>query len=236
MRLPWSLKWALPLGLAALLLVFTSFATWNSLSNRLASLTQVARQDVLDHTGHLARMAEQGLHSSPVMVASDLGQISTYPRVLVVLILDDQGRVLMAHRRAWIGTSAKSQMPDFDDGWRLQVMAGRLPHVRTLDDGLRLAAMQSFELPASNNEVRSSRRGAVYVQMDLNSDWQEARYSTLMSRVPGLVLAMLVLLAVWWLLRRFVARPLQALSQAAGRLKQGQLGSRAAVQGPLEIA
>lgn len=236
MRFPWSLKWALPLGLAILLLIFFSFSTWHSLSTSRASLTQAARQDALDHVSHLARMAEQGLQNSTTMVASDLAQVSTDPRVLSVLILDEQGRVLMAHRRAWVGTTAKSLLPDFDDGWRLQVIAGRLPQVRTDEDGLRLAVLQPFELPAASNEVRSSHWGTVFIQMDLAPAWQVARYEALWSRVPGLVLALLVLLVVGLLLRRFVARPLQAVSDAAGRLKEGQLTSRAAVQGPLEIA
>ena len=236
MRFPWSLKWSLPLGLATLLLMFTGFSTWYSLSMRLADLTQTARQDALDHVSHLARMTEQGLQYSAPMVASDLAQVSTDPRVLVVAILDEHGRVLMAHRRAWVGSVVKSLLPDFDDGWRLQVIAGRLPQVRILEDGLHLTSLQPFELPAASNEVRSSRWGAVLVQMDLTAAWQNARYSSLLSRVPGLVLAFLVLVAVWLLLRHFVARPLQDMSGAAGRLKQGQLASRAVVQGPLEIA
>jgi diguanylate cyclase (GGDEF)-like protein/PAS domain S-box-containing protein len=236
MRFAWSLKWALPLGLATLLLIFTSFSAWHSLSTRLDNLTQAARQDALDHVSHLARMAGQGLQNNTVMVASDLAQVSTDSRMLAVLILDEQGRVLMAHRRAWVGTAAKSLLPDFDDGWRLQVIAGRLPQVRTEEDGLRLAVLQPFELPAASNEVRSSRWGAVFIQMDLAPAWQVARFDALWSRVPWLVLALLVLLAVGLLLRQFVARPLQALSEAADCLKQGQLSSRAAVQGPLEIA
>ena len=47
---------------------------------------------------------------------------------------------------------------------------------------------------------------------------------------------MLVLLAVGLLLNGYVARPLQRLAHTASLLKQGQLGTRAAVQGPREIA
>jgi diguanylate cyclase (GGDEF)-like protein/PAS domain S-box-containing protein len=236
MRLPLSLKWTLPLGLATLLVIFTTFATWNNLNNRRASLTQEARQDVLDDVSHLARMAEQGLQDSATLVASDLAQASTDPRVLTVMILDEQGRVLMAHRQAWVGAAVKNLLPGFDDGWRLQVIAGRLPQVRVQADGLHLSGMQPFELPAASNEVRSSRWGTVFVQMDLAAAWQDARYITLLARVPGLVLALLVLAAVWLLLQRYVAQPLQDMSEATDRLKQGQLSSRATVQGPLEIA
>jgi len=237
MRRPLSLKWSLPLGLAVILLIFTSVATWNSLRvGRRSNLTAQARQDVLNDTSHLARMAEQGLQTSPVLVESDLGQISTDPRVEAVLILDEQGRILMSQRNAWAGLAAKTVVSDFDDGWRLQVIGGRLPQVRVSQDGLHIASLQPFDLPAASNEVRSSRRGAVFIQMDLHQAWQEASYQALMSRTPGVAVALLVLLAVGALLQRYLARPMQALAHAAGRLKDGHLTTRAQVQGPLEIA
>ncbi|MBB1073265.1 EAL domain-containing protein [Rhodoferax sp. 4810] len=236
MRRPLSLKWSLPLGLAVLLLVFSALATWNSLSTRQTLLTQTARQDALGHASHLARMTEQGWQSSRTLVGSDLGQVSTDPRVEAVLLLDDQGHILLSQRQAWSGLAAKTVLPGFDDGWRLKVISGRLPQVRASKDGFHITVLQPFELPAASNEVRSLRRGAVLIQMNLTQAWQAARYQTLMARLPGLVSALLALLAVGALLHRFVAQPLQLLAQAAGRLKQGQLGTRASVQGPLEIA
>ncbi len=236
MRRHLGLKWTLPLGLAVLLLVFTGVFTWSSLNSSLASLTQTARQDALDHASHLARMAEQGLQTSLLLVESDLGQVSTDPRIEAVLILDDQGHILMAHRRSWTGQAATAVVSGFDDNWRLKVVGGRLPQARTSADALHIATLHPFELPAASNEVRSSRRGAVFVQMNLQQAWQDARHATLVSRVPGLVTAMLVLLAVGMLLNGYVARPLQRLAHSASLLKQGQLGTRAAVQGPYEIA
>ena len=58
-----SLKWALPIGLALMLLLFVGFATFNSLSNSHDQLTRQAKRDILEHAAHLARMAEQGLQS-----------------------------------------------------------------------------------------------------------------------------------------------------------------------------
>ena len=236
MRRPLSLKWSLPLGLAVLLLVFTAVATWHSLSTRQALLTHTARQDALDHASHLARMAEQGWQPSPALVASDLGQVSTDPRVEAVLVLDEQGLILLSQRKAWTGLAAKTVLPGFDDGWRLQVLSGRLPQVRVAEDGFLITSLQPFQLPAASSEVRSSRRGMVLIQMNLAQTWQSARFDALLSRLPGLLTALLVLVAVGALLHQFVARPLHLLAQAADRLKQGQLGSRASVQGPLEIA
>lgn len=232
---PPSLKWSLPLGLAVLLLIFTAFATWNSLSTRRAILTQTTRQDALNHASHLARMAELGFPSSLALVASDLGQIGTDPRVETVLVLDEQGNIMLSQHQAWSGLAVKTVLPGFDDAWRAQVVSGRLPQVRVTHDGLHITSLQPFQLPAASNEVRSLRRGVVVIQMNLTQAWQVARYQALLARVPGLMTALLVLLAVGMMLHHFVARPLQVLAQAAGRLKQGQLGTRAALQGPREI-
>jgi len=236
MRRPLGLKWSLPLGLAAMLLLFTALSTWSGLNQRQQSLTQTAQQDAHDHASHLARMTEQGLESARMLVESDLGQVSTDPRVEAVLILDERGHILMAQRKSWVGMSGKAALPDFDDNWRLQVMGGRLPQVRASVDGLQIHVLHPFELPARPDEVRSSRRGTVYVRMNLRQAWDEARRDALVSRVPGLIAAMLGLLAVGLLLHRQVALPLQMLVDATGLLKQGQLGTRATVQGSREIA
>jgi diguanylate cyclase (GGDEF)-like protein/PAS domain S-box-containing protein len=95
--------------------------------------------------------------------------------------------------------------------------------------------MQPFDLPAAKNEVRSSRHGAVFIQMNLDQAWQDARYQAMWSLAPGLATALLALLAVAALLHRVVARPLQALASAAGRLKEGHLDTRTKVWGPLEV-
>lgn len=235
MRRTPSLKWSLPLGLAVVMMIFTSYATWHSLNTRFSILAATAQQDVLDHVSHLAGLAEQGLEINPDLVASDLGQISTDPRLQALLILDDQGRVVLSQRKAWLGLPAKTVLPGFDDGWRLQVIGGRLPQVRTSEDGFQISGMQPFYLPASRNEVRSSRRGAVFVQMKLDQVWQEVRYQTLWSRAPALATALLVLMAVAALLYLVVDRPLRVLASAARRLKEGHLDTRAKVRGPLEI-
>jgi diguanylate cyclase (GGDEF)-like protein/PAS domain S-box-containing protein len=236
MRRTPSLKWSLPLGLALVLLIFTGYTTWSSQNTRFTILTRTSQQDVLNQVSRLARLAEQGLQINPVLVESDLEQLSTDPRVEVVLILDDEGRILLSQRKAWAGLPAKSVLPDFDDGWRLQVVGGHLPQVRTAEDGFRIDGIQPFDLTAASNEVRSSRRGVVFIQMNLEQVWQQARYQALMSLAPGLVAAVLVLLAMAALLYLVVERPLHALASAAGRLKEGHLGTRAKVRGPLEIA
>ncbi len=236
MRRPLTLKWLLPLGLAAVLLLITGLSTLTSLLNTKAELVERSRSDLLNHTAHLARMVEQGFQGSRSLVEADVGHVSSDRRVTAVLILDNAGRILLGHRRAWHGKLAAAHLPGFDDAWRRSATDASLPELRASPDSLQMEVIHPFNLPASENEIRSTRRGVVYVRFDLSDTWQVAQYDAIMSRLPSLAAILLTLLLVAWLLQRQVARPLARLGHAASALAQGQLDARVAVTGPAEIA
>jgi diguanylate cyclase (GGDEF)-like protein/PAS domain S-box-containing protein len=231
-----SLKWALPLLLVLVLLLVSGFSLLGALERQQARLTAQARSDVLGDASHLARMAEQGWLSSRSLVEADISQVAADPRVRAVLILDESGRVATGYRYAWRGRLASEVMPGFDEDWRARVVAGRLPQYRSSADGLRMEVMTPFDLPASAAEVRSSRRGVVYITTDLTDARNEARYSVIRERAPDLLAAVLVFAGLAWLLHRHVAQPLGRLAQAADALRLGVLGTRVEASGPEEIA
>ena len=231
-----ALKWLLPLGLATVLLFITGLSTLSSLINTKAELSRTSRTDLLSHAAHLARMAEQGLSGSRSLVESDVSHVSIDRRVIAVVILDDTGRIVLGHRQAWLGQLAAGLLPGFDDAWRQSATTASLPALRVSADGLHMQGMQPFNLPANETEIRSKRRGVVYVEFDLVNTWHVARFDAVMERLPWLVAALMVLLGVAWLLQRHVARHLTSLGRAASALAQGQLDTRVAVSGPLEIA
>ena len=147
-RLP--LRITLPLGLALLLFVVLGVSVVNALNKRLGQLDQQARADILAQTEHLARMAEQGWETSRGLVEADLAEVATDPRAETMLLLDDSGRVMAAHRTAWRGRLVTDVLPGFDMRRFAQVKQGRLPAFFTLSpDGSRVAAMQPFPRPAS---------------------------------------------------------------------------------------
>jgi diguanylate cyclase (GGDEF)-like protein/PAS domain S-box-containing protein len=231
-----TLKWFFPLGLATLWLMFTALDTWHNLERRHAQVVQTARQDAHEHAAHLARMAEQGLQTNRLMVASDLAHISTDPRVSQALLLDEQGRILMAQRQAWVGQSVQQALPQLGDTWRQLATGSRLPQARASADELGLLVLHPYELLGSADEVRSSRRGTALVQVDLHHTWLQARHDTLLERLPSLLTALLLLLATGLLLQRHVAGPIGQLARAVGLLRQGQLGIRVQAHGPRELA
>ncbi len=234
-RLPF--RFTLPLGLALLLLVVLGVSLLNALDKRLGQLDQQARADVLAHTAHLARMAEQGWETSRSLVEADIAQVATDRRTEAVLVLDATGRILASHRYAWRGQQVNAVLPGFDMRPFAQAQQGRLPvFVRADRDGIRIAALQSFQLPAGSGQVRSQRLGVVYVGFDLAREQRTMREFVFKARAPDLIANLLMIALLGWLLQRHVASPLGRLAEAADTLRSGRLDVTVPEEGAQEIA
>ncbi|HJX58026.1 MAG TPA: EAL domain-containing protein, partial [Thiobacillus sp.] len=222
---------------ALLALVMLGISVANALNKRMGQLGQQARSDILAQTAHLARMAEQGWEASRRLVEDDIAQAATDPRTETVLLLDGSGRVLAAHRHAWRGRLVTDVLPGFDMRRFAQVKQGRLPAFFTLSpDGSRVAAMQSFPLPADSQQLRSQRQGVVYIGLDLTQARRAMRAFLFKARAPDLIATLLLISLLGWMLHRHVASPLGRLAQAANALRSGRTDVAVPEQGPLEIA
>jgi diguanylate cyclase (GGDEF)-like protein/PAS domain S-box-containing protein len=234
-RLPFRIS--LPLGLALLLFMALGVSLLNALDKRLGQLDQQAKADLLTHTAHLARMAEQGWETSRGSVEMDLALVATDSRTESALLLDDTGRVLAAHRYAWRGRQVTDVLPGFDMRRFAQVQQGRMPMFFSISpDGVRTASMQPFQLSAGSSEVRSQRQGVVYVGFNLARERQMMREFVLKARAPDIAATLLLIVLLGWLLHRYVAAPLGRLAQAANTLRSGHLDVAVPEQGAQEIA
>jgi diguanylate cyclase (GGDEF)-like protein/PAS domain S-box-containing protein len=228
-----SLRFSLPLGLALLLIVMMTVSLLNALDKQMDRLNQQARTDLLSYTANLARMAEQASGD----IGAELAHIASDPRVQAVLVLDDEGRVLAAHRYAWRGKSVAEVLSDFDMRRFREVRQGSLPvFFSTVPDGTHLVALQPFLLSADAQQLRSQRLGVVYVGFDLTHEQQMMRMNVLKARGIELVVTLLLLGLMGWLLHRYVASPLRRLAEAANSLRSGQLDVNVPESGPQEIA
>lgn len=231
------LRIALPLGLALLVGVMLGISVANALHKRLGQLDQQARADILIQTQHLAHMAEQGWETNRGLVEDDIALVATDPRAEAVLLLDDSGRVLAAHRDAWRGRLAADVLPGFDMRRLAQEKQGRLPTFFILSpDGRRVAAMRSFPMPAASQPLRSRRLGVVVISFDLAQARRAMRAFVFKARAPDLIATLLLIGLLGWLLHRYLAIPLGNLGRAANALRSGQLDVRVPEQGPQEIA
>ncbi|MEO1766503.1 bifunctional diguanylate cyclase/phosphodiesterase [Thiobacter aerophilum] len=233
MRAP--LRVVLPLGLALALLLIGGISFFGTLQREQARILEQGRADCLSAAAHLARMAEQGLGSARGLVEADLAHTVTDRRARVVLVLDDAGRVVSAHRYAWRGQPVAQALPGFPWERAREFTRQRLPVLQVHADGNRLEAFHPFELPATPTELRSSRRGLVYVEFDLAQVRAQARLLAFRDRAPDLVgLALLLVLLGLFLLRQ-VSQPLQRLATAAQRFGAGEHEIRVPEAGVEEI-
>jgi diguanylate cyclase (GGDEF)-like protein/PAS domain S-box-containing protein len=163
--------------------------------------------------------------------------VAANPKAAMVLLLDDRGRVMTAHRYAWRGRLVTDVLPGFDLQRFERVKQGRLPTLFPLSqDGAHLAAMQPFRLPPDPQQLRSQRQGVVYVSFDLTRERQVMRTFVYKARAPDLVATLLMIGLLGWFLHRQVASPLGRLAEAANSLRSGRMDVTVPEQGAQEIA
>lgn len=230
-----SLRVFLPLALLVILLLTGAASVGLSLQQRQRHLTEEARLAVLADVSRLVRLTSEGMGSTSALVASEVAQIASGPQADMVLLLDDQGTVLNAHRAAWRGRQLKEITPDLIDAHLKQAMLSRMPMWRMRPDGQRMDAMQSFELPQQSDELRSSRHGLAYVAYDLRERRSAATRNELQARLPELAGLLSVFLLMAWWLGRHVTRPLGRLDAAAKALRASDLSVPVPRGGFMEI-
>lgn len=231
-----SLKWALPLFLAFITLLGIGISIIDTLHQQKIGLTEKAKIELLTNAARLARMAEEDLRSDHGLLAIELANISSDPNITAALVIDNKGRVLSAHRYAWNGRLVSEVFPLLDDAWRTRSATGRLPQFRLAQDNSSMEVLRPFELSATTNEIRSNRKGVIYIAYDLSTPLQKARQNTLHKSIPFVSATLLILILLIVTLHYWVSLPLIRLSQLTSSLRTGKLNERAMVSGAAEIA
>jgi len=230
-----SLRVFLPLALLTLMLLTGAVSVVLSLQQQQRRLTEEARLSVLADVSRLVRLTNEGMGSTSSLVAAEVAQIASRPEVHRVLLLDDRGTVLNAQRAAWRGRSLKEIAPELGEARMQQAAQSRMPLWQMQAGGNRMDAVQSFELPLQNDELRSSRRGLVYVAYDLREARAETTRSEVQARLPELAGLLGVFLLMAWWLGRHVTQPLAQLDAAAKALRASDLSVPVPRGGFLEI-
>lgn len=231
-----SLKWALPLGLAFITLFGIGLSIVDTLQQKKTIFIDKAKIELLKDAARLARSAAQETHADRGLLATDLSEISANPNITAALMLDDAGRIINAHRNAWRKRMATEVLPEFDDTWRLTSATGRLPQLRLRKEGLVLEVMRPFELAASTTEIRSTRKGIIYIAYDLTTPLQEEKHQALRNSVPLISATLIMLVILISTLHIWVSLPLNRLSTLSRELRLGRLGARTETRGVAEIA
>ncbi|MFN3886202.1 MAG: ATP-binding protein [Aquabacterium sp.] len=220
-----SLRLFLPAALAILLLSIGTVSVVLSLKQRQDHLTDTLQREALGDVSRLVRLSDEGMGVASALVAAEIAQIASRPHVRMVLVINEHGEVLKAHRTDWRGRQAREVAPELDAARIARVAGTRLPDSRMTEDRRTLDALQSFGRPSDPNEVRSLRRGLAYVAYDLKEERLDAARNELRARLPDLIGLVLVFVIMAWWLGRNVTRPLERLGAAASALRAGELGA-----------
>jgi len=230
-----SLRVFFPVALLALLLAVGSVSLMVATHQRQKALTEACRKQILADVARLVRLADQGPGLSSSLLFNEVAQASARPQARLVLLVNEAGRVTHADRGDLRGRTLAEVAPGLDAIRAAHAMQGRMADWRLSADGSVMDALQGFALPSQGDEVRSSRRGLVYVVHDLAALRSEATRSELLARVPDLVGLLVVFALMGWWLGRHVTRPLARLDQAANALRAGDWSVEVPRGGFMEI-
>jgi len=233
-RLP--LRLLLPIGLGVLFLVVLGLSLVSTLSSREQIFVNRAQVDLLSDATDIARTAEQGRGTGRSLLEGVISRVSADPRAGNILVIDDNGRIITAQHYAWRGKQVQDVLPGFDLKRARRTMQGRLPYLQVGDDGLRMWAMQPFDLEPGRNHIGPHKRGVVFVSFDLHRSLHKIRIDGVMSRLPEALVMLLVIGLTGLLLNRQVTRPLDEVVSAAGELSSGNFDIKVRERGPAEIA
>ncbi|WP_052713196.1 PAS domain S-box protein [Pseudoalteromonas rubra] len=234
--LPTSLAFWVPVGVLLLCLAVLSLST-------MVIYTGSRDASYSNHQSHanyllmtLKRHVEVNLSSDrPEEIRHDLSVIGTVPEVISIVVADHTGRILFSNQFAEVG---KSVQDIASRGSREAVKAARssnMPLLTFSADHAQLEAFQSFALPSST-ELRSSRRGIIYLHYNLRLSeqalWRNIRFNLALMWIGCGVLILMVMV----LLKKRVIAPLGDLARQATLLADGTYTHQAVKSGFKEIA
>jgi PAS domain S-box-containing protein len=182
----------------------------------------------------LMRDAERFLYLRPALVREELGFVTADPVFRAAAIFDDQGRCVFAHQPEWMGRPMGELLDPADAALLGELQGERRARVIQRDGPpLELVYIAGFRIPPAPGELRSQRRGSVYLR--LQPETPSLLTTVLPTTVPvSMALLALALLALAYIQRR-VVRPLRQLGDASRLIGSGALPTVDTTRGPPEV-
>ena len=215
-----TLRFALPVGLAAAVVAMLMTSFFISWANEREAVMEHQTADAILAAEHMARAAERGLQNAREQVGADLAVASTEPAMVVMAVLDPQGQVDLAQRFSWRGQMAGAVIPGFDQARFQRAVASNLPDVDASMDDARVTVMTHYNLPVGEQELRSTQRGAIYVEYDIQPDFDRVLWNAQRRLLPEVLIACALIFGVYMVLKRRVIRPIRALELAAAQFAE----------------
>jgi hypothetical protein len=207
-----SLRWQVPLALAALWLLAISLSIGNALSIRHADLSQRLDREAREYAAHLVRMAAAA-DLADARFAQEFAHAATAPELRTLAVIDRNGLVLRGQHRAWAGRPASGLLDGWDAAIAERALRSDEPQLASTPEG-RLVLAQRVDLGGGADGLRGRTPAVVWLTLDPRPLREALTAQVLRGRLPEVaaIALLLVLLGVW--LHRSVVR-------AAGRADAG---------------
>jgi two-component system, sensor histidine kinase and response regulator len=220
MKLEFSIRHSLPIGLMLAVASLLGLSHWSAITNDRAALLQQARTALMTEAEHLARAAQIDLKAHPDNLAADLSVAATNRRTQSIALVNAGGMVEMASQRVWHTRPAAEVIQGFSTKRFQRVVQGRLPDIEVSEDGLHLTVMTPFYESGNLQTVRNLEQGVAFLAHDLSYDMALLDWNAQRRLVPQLLVALGLTLVLAWLLRRHLSRPLALLEEASLKMAQ----------------
>lgn len=216
-----------------LLLVFFTVNEYTTQARSIEERSLASLREVLARTGpRIENLQRNGMDR---LVESEIAELSIPAEVRAVVLVDDQGLVLDGAQRGWRGRPADEVLPSFDRNRFRSLQETRRPDIRLSSDGNAFVGYGPVALAVESGEIRPTRVGGIFMEYDLSWHKGYLGEDLIVKCLEVWGVGLLLMLALWVALSRWLTRPLSHLQGIVNRFRAGEYLARADVSGKGEL-
>ncbi len=170
-------------------------------------------------TSRLALLTERVMTKDAALLKGTISEVAAKPLVKEVLIVSPEKKVIYASRTSMVGLSL-DQTELAKQKIELSSNNSSVAVAKQTDKNLILSSM-SFVWPASDAQIRSHKRGWVFITSDIAARINSKIKQELWDRTIAFIIALGIAGITWLVAFRKLSEPLRILTQAAQRVSHG---------------
>ncbi len=225
----------LVLGAFSLLLGFFSLQKYLQDEKNLEERALISLSETLAWADiRFEALLRKGMDS---LVEVNIADLSLATEVRSIVFADEQGVILYGSQRGWRGRPASEVLPVFDRNLFHSVQETRRPDIRLSSDSNAIGAYQPVVLSVSveSGQIRATRVGVIFVDYDLLRGKARLVRDMVVNSLSVWAVGILLMLALWAALNRWLTGPLFHLKEIVNRFSNGEYLVRADISGKGEL-
>jgi PAS domain S-box-containing protein len=229
-------RW-LPVLVAAafVLLLWTSalWRDWQEMSEADLAVQELLRNRMAEERYEIEYLLRRG---DGAFLAEQITQFAAFPEAVVLALVDERGQILYSSQPAGVGRSMKEALPDFDPA-RFAVCQTERRLVLDFDaEHKALLAYQPIRMPAEPGRTSPRLSGGLLFKYNLAPGKARSRHRVVVSTLTEVSVALVLMVALMLILRRWLSQPLGQLEEVLNRISQGDFVTEINILGHGELA